>query len=42
MKGIGGIVTLQACLNESFDKDPFSLIELAKSIITSSQQKEID
>ena len=29
MKDIGGIVGLQACLNESFDKDPFmsSLIE---------------
>ena len=28
-KGTGGIVALKACLNESFDKDPFigSLIE---------------
>ena len=42
MKGIGGIVTLQACLNESFDKDLFmiSLMEQAKSIKTSLQQKK--
>ena len=42
LKGIGGVVALQACLNESFDKDPFmsSLIERVKSIKTSLQQKK--
>ena len=42
MKGIGGIVTLKACLNESFDIDLFmsSLKEQGKSIKTSSQQKK--
>ena len=41
LKSMGGIITLQSAMNESFDKDPFmlGLIEKAKSIKKSSQRK---
>ena len=41
LKSMGGIITLQSSMNESFDKDPFmlGLIEKAKSIKKSSQRK---